>query len=87
MPSMTPPRNIGPAMWKVIEPRLPINSKNMANQPVMKYINHRVENLPMAEMIDKQSFFFGCHEHLSEDQREGIVGYFKEFFAGVRHAN
>ena len=59
----------------------PIGTGNMANQPVMKYINHRVEDLPMAEMIDKQSFFFGCHEHVSEDQREGIVGYFKEFYA------
>ena len=58
----------------------PIGTGNMANQPVMKFINHRVEDLPMAEMIDKQSFFFGCHEKLSEDQREGIVGYFKEWF-------
>jgi len=58
----------------------PIGTGNMANQPVMKYINHRVGPLPMAEMIDRQSFFFGCHEHVSEDQREGIVGYFQEFY-------
>lgn len=65
----------------------PIGTGNMANQPVMKYINHRVDgDLKMAKMIDKQSFFFGCHEKVSEDQREGIVGYFKEFFDGISNS-
>lgn len=59
----------------------PIGTGNMANQPVMKHINHRVhDTLERANWIDRNGFFFGCHERLTEEQREAIIGYFKSFF-------
>ena len=59
----------------------PIGTGNMANQPVMKQIEHRVDGtLEQAQYIDQNGFFFGVHEGLTEEQREAIVFYFKEFF-------
>ncbi len=58
----------------------PIGTGNMANQPVMKQIPHRVGPLASAELIDRNGFFFGVHEGLTEEQRGAIVGYFREFF-------
>lgn len=63
----------------------PIGTGNMANQPAMKHINHRVHGtLERADWIDWNGFFFGCHERLTEEQREAIIGYFREFFSNGR---
>jgi len=63
----------------------PIGTGNMAKQPVMRTINHRVSgDLENAELIDRNAFFFGCHQGIGEPEREAVVGYFREFFDNVK---
>ena len=58
----------------------PIEAGNMARQPAMDYINFRTGPLPNADYIHENAFFFGNHHAIGEAEREGIVGYFDEFF-------
>ena len=39
--------------------------------------------LAMSEDINDNAFFFGCHEGITQEQREAIVGYFHEFFQSI----
>ena len=69
---------------KGVETR-PIEAGNMAIQPAMKQINHRVAGpLTNAQYIHDNAFFFGNHHGIGPEEREAIVGYFTEFFRGVR---
>lgn len=65
----------------------PIEAGNMAIQPAMKNIQHRVSgSLRNAQYIHENAFFFGNHQGIGAVEREAIVGYFKEFFdARVSH--
>ena len=63
----------------------PIESGNMAEQPAMSQIKHRISgSLDIAKTIHRESFFFGNHSGIGPEEREAIVGYFREFFDGVR---
>ena len=58
---------------KLIETR-PIMAGNMAEQPAMKNIDHRiVGDLPNSQMIMRQSFFFGNHNGIGSEEREYIA--------------
>src|SRR6267378_2044196 len=54
---------------KLVETR-PVMAGNMAEQPVMKDLPHRVSgNLPNSRMIMRQSFFFGNHSGIGAPER------------------
>ncbi len=58
---------------KMIETR-PVMAGNMAEQPVMKQLAHRTSgSLPNSRMIMRQSFFFGNHTGIGEQEREYIA--------------
>jgi dTDP-4-amino-4,6-dideoxygalactose transaminase len=64
---------------KLVETR-PIMAGNMAEQPVMKHVPHRINgSLKNARMIARQSFFFGNHNGISPDIREYIADSIIEF--------
>ncbi|HZY93716.1 MAG TPA: DegT/DnrJ/EryC1/StrS family aminotransferase [Candidatus Bathyarchaeia archaeon] len=68
---------------KLIETR-PIMAGNMAEQPAMKNITHRVVgSLPNARMIARQSFFFGNHTGVKSEEREYITKSITEFLDSV----
>lgn len=59
----------------------PIESGNMAIQPAMQLIPHRLAGtLANAQYIHDNAFFFGLHQGIRDEERDAIVGYFKEFF-------
>ena len=58
----------------------PIEAGNIAVQPAMKHINHRVSGvLTNAQYIHDNAFFFGNHQGIGPEEREAIVSYFHEF--------
>jgi len=58
---------------KLIETR-PIMAGNMAEQPAMKHIPHRiVGGVPNSQMIIRRSFFFGNHYGIGPEEREYIA--------------
>ena len=69
---------------KGVETR-PIEAGNMAVQPAMKQLNHRISgSLANAQYIHDNAFFFGNHQGIGPEEREAIVGYFREFFEQVK---
>jgi CDP-4-dehydro-6-deoxyglucose reductase, E1 len=69
---------------KLIETR-PIMAGNMAEQPAMKHVEHRViGSLPNARMISRQSFFFGNHTGINPVKREYIANSLIEFIDSMR---
>lgn len=68
---------------KLIETR-PIMAGNMAEQPAMKHVPHRiVGGLPNSQMIMRQSFFFGNHNGIGREEREYISDTIIEFLDKV----
>ena len=58
-----------------------IEAGNMAIQPAMKYIRHRIAGpLTNAQYIHDNGFFIGCHQGVGEAEREAVVQYCREFF-------
>jgi len=58
---------------KLIETR-PVMAGNMAEQPVMKHLPHRISGaLDNSRMIMRRSFFFGNHTGIGEEEREYIA--------------
>jgi CDP-4-dehydro-6-deoxyglucose reductase, E1 len=58
---------------KLIETR-PVMAGNMAEQPVMKQLPHRISgSLENSRMIMRNSFFFGNHTGIGPNEREFIV--------------
>lgn len=65
----------------------PIMTGNMAEQPVMKLFKHRVVgDLPNSRLVHRQSFLFGVHQGIGPEEREAVLGYFREFMEGIRRA-
>ncbi|MBT9132897.1 MAG: GDP-4-keto-6-deoxy-D-mannose-3-dehydratase / pyridoxamine-phosphate transaminase [Firmicutes bacterium] len=68
---------------KGVETR-PIMSGNFDEQPAMRLFPYRkVGDLPNSRLIMRNSFFFGNHPGIIQEEREAIVNYFKEFMKGV----
>ena len=62
----------------------PIMAGNITEQPAMKLFEHRIsEDLTNSTLINNQSFFFGNHQGIGDQEREAVTGYFQEFFAEV----
>lgn len=64
---------------KKIETR-PVMAGNIAEQPVMKQIRHRISgSLPNSRTIMRNAFFFGNHTGIGEEEREyisdSIIGF------------
>lgn len=63
----------------------PIEAGNIAVQPAMKHVNHRVSgSLENAQYIHDNAFFFGIHQGVGAVEREAIAGYFDDFMRGHR---
>jgi len=61
----------------------PIMSGNIDEQPAMSHFpSRKVGTLPNARAIMRQSFFFGNHQGVGEEERAAVVEYFKEFMSG-----
>src|SRR2546425_2178381 len=64
---------------KLVETR-PVMAGNMAEQPVMKHVQHRESGpLTNSQMIMRQSFFFGNHVGIRSAEREYIADSIIEF--------
>jgi CDP-6-deoxy-D-xylo-4-hexulose-3-dehydrase len=60
----------------------PIMAGNIAEQPAMAAIPHRVVGeLPNARSIHRSAFFFGNHQAIGEAERSAIVDYVADFVA------
>ena len=60
----------------------PIMAGNIAEQPAMATIAHRVVGeLPNARAIHRRAFFFGNHQAIGEQERTAIADYLGEFLA------
>jgi CDP-6-deoxy-D-xylo-4-hexulose-3-dehydrase len=58
----------------------PIMAGNMEEQPAMKYISHRVcGDLKNSKLIMRNSFFFGNHQGIGDDERNYIADKISEF--------
>ena len=58
----------------------PIEAGNMAVQPAMKHIRHRIAGpLTNAQYIHDNAFFWGNHQAIGEQEREAIVEHIREF--------
>ena len=69
---------------KGVETR-PIMSGNFDEQPAMRLFPYRkVGDLPNSRIIMRGSFFFGNHPGITQEEREAIVDYFKEFMGRYR---
>lgn len=67
---------------KGVETR-PIMSGNFDEQPAMKLFPYgKVGGLPNSRIIMRNSFFFGNNPGITQEKREAIVDYFKEFIEG-----
>ena len=67
---------------KLIETR-PVMAGNMAEQPVMKHLPHRISGtLDNSRVIMRNSFFFGNHTGIGEEEREYIADAIVDFVHG-----
>ena len=67
---------------KGIETR-PIMAGNMAEQPAMRILKHKViGDLHNSRLIMRNSFFFGNHNSIGESQREYIADCIEQFIKG-----
>ena len=63
----------------------PIEAGNIAIQPAMKGVRHRVDGkLTNAQYIHDNAFFFGNHQGVGPEQRDAIKTYFNEFMRGFK---
>ena len=62
----------------------PIMGGNLADQPFMSFLHHRIAGpLRNAKRIMQHSFFFGNHQSLGREALEYIVSCFEDFFSKV----
>ena len=58
----------------------PIVAGNIAEQPVMANLKHRVVgDLPNARAIHRQGFYIGCQREMGSEAREAVAAYIQEF--------
>jgi len=66
---------------KGVETR-PIMAGNIVEQPAMRHLTYKqIGTLKNSRLIMRNSFFFGNHHKVTEQEREAILSYFKEFIA------
>ena len=59
------------------------NMNPLMQQPVyLKLFGDLYKQFPITQWIDENGFYIGCHQELSEDEKEYIVKVFDEFFKG-----
>ncbi len=62
-----------------------IEAGNMALQPAMQHIQHRISGpLTNAEYIHNNGFMIGCHSGIGQAEREAVAEYCQEFFDRVK---
>jgi len=56
----------------------------LINQPIYREIFGNIENqYPVAQYINQNGFYIGCHPNLNKDDLDYIVGIFKRFFESL----
>ncbi|MBU1179868.1 DegT/DnrJ/EryC1/StrS family aminotransferase [Patescibacteria group bacterium] len=60
----------------------------LLNQPIYKKLYGNIEErYPVAKWINGNGFYIGCHQLIAEEEREYIIGVFKEFFDNYEAIN
>lgn len=55
----------------------------LLNQPIYKEIFGDIESeYPVAEYINRNGFYIGCHHGLSERQLDYVINCIKDFLSG-----
>ena len=54
----------------------------MQQRVYLKLFGDLYKQFPITQWIDENGFYIGCHQELSEDEKEYIVKVFDEFFKG-----
>ena len=68
---------------KNIETR-PIMAGNVAEQPAIKFVDHKVSgDLKNSKFVMRNSFFFGNHQGIGKEEREYIADCFDDFIKRV----
>ncbi len=64
---------------KGVETR-PIIAGNMARHPALDMFKHRIAgNLENSDIIMQRGFAIGCHQGITDEQQEYVMGVFREF--------
>lgn len=68
---------------KLIEARGVIAGGNLAEQPVMELVQHRVVgSLPNSRLVMRNSLMFGNHQDIRKEEREYIASCMRDFVRG-----
>ncbi|MGD8717819.1 MAG: DegT/DnrJ/EryC1/StrS family aminotransferase [Candidatus Zixiibacteriota bacterium] len=51
-------------------------------QPAYEWMGHREGDFPGAEYVGSRGFYIGCHQNITDDDADYVVGLFDEFIAG-----
>jgi dTDP-4-amino-4,6-dideoxygalactose transaminase len=55
---------------------------NIDEQPAIRLFQYRkVGDLPNSRFIMRNSFFFGNHQSIGEEERQALVDYIQEFIS------
>ncbi len=58
------------------------NMNPLMQQPIyLKLFGNLYEKFPITKWIDRNGFYIGCHQQLTDEEREYMVGVFDAFFA------
>ena len=56
----------------------------LINQPVyVKLFGNLEDQYPVAKSINENGFYIGCHQEITQEERDYIAGKFREFFASL----
>jgi dTDP-4-amino-4,6-dideoxygalactose transaminase len=58
----------------------------LVNQPVYKQMfgAHLEDRFPVAKRLNNHAFYIGCHQYLTRDDLDYIIGAFQEYFRNVK---
>jgi dTDP-4-amino-4,6-dideoxygalactose transaminase len=51
-------------------------------QPAYEWMGHREGEFPGAEYVGSRGFYIGCHQNITDDDADYVVGLIDEFIAG-----
>lgn len=56
----------------------------LINQPIyVKLFGNMEDDYPVAKSINENGFYIGCHQEITQEERDYIAEKFREFFAGL----